>query len=229
MKCVQTIECLNDAIDGALTDELQQEFDAHLAECESCRAEYELLESILAESAGLTASIEPDRDLWPDIESKIARMPQDSNVVGFSAKSLLQWAPLAVAAAVLLIAFGTQLRPEPDAVTPPAQVAATPTPDAPPTNEPDEGAVVLANMEADYAQARESLLEALDARKEELPEELVATIEENLNIIENAVVDIHRALEESPENPELERMLHAAYRSEMTLLQTVVQLDESDS
>lgn len=229
MKCVQTIECINDAIDGALTDELQRAFDAHLAECESCRAEYALMTSILTEASTLTASIQPDRDLWPGIELRIAHTEQESNVVGFPGRSFLRWAPLAAAAAVLLIALGTQLGPVSAPVVPPEVVAVnSPEPDSEPI-EVDGTSVVLAGMEADYAQARETLLEALEARKDELPEDLVNTIEENLNIIENAVVDIHRALEDSPESPELKRMLHAAYRSEMTLLQTVVQADESES
>lgn len=229
MECPQAIECINDAIDEALTDELQLAFNTHLGECDTCRAEYELMKSILADAANLTASIEPDRDLWSGIESAIGRAPQESSVVGFPARSMRLWAPLAAAAAVVLVMMGSQLRSTPNAMAPPEEVAVNPTDEPPALETPDEGAIVFANMESDYAQARVSLLEALEARKGELPEDLVVTIEENLNIIENAVVDIHRALEESPENPELERMLHAAYRSEMTLLQTVVQVDESDS
>lgn len=55
---------------------------------------------------------------------------------------------------------------------------------------------------------------------------MLAVIEENLAIIENAVVDINRAIANNPTNQGLERKLHAAYTSEVTLLRHAVQMDD---
>lgn len=220
MKCKKVSEQLHDAIDGLLAEDAQQAFTDHLASCDSCREEYAFMKNILDETAELPKSIQPDRDLWDGILAKLDTKPESVNVVTFP-KQIKRWAPMvAVAALILVVAslqsFGPNSATDPIAKENPSLSA----------NAPDEKIVAL---EAQYSDARTTLMQALDARKQELPEELVATIEENLNIIENAVVDINRALTENPGNPELERMLHAAYQSEVSLLQAVVGVESDES
>ncbi|MFP6582155.1 MAG: zf-HC2 domain-containing protein [Candidatus Hydrogenedentota bacterium] len=220
MNCEKTLEQLHDAIDGLLAEDAQQAFTDHLADCDSCREEYAFMKNILAETAELPKNIQPDRDLWDDILAKLDVEAKPANVVTFP-KQIKRWAPLVAVAALILVVASLQSF-GPDTATDPVTKETT----VAIANTPDEEIVAL---EAQYADARTTLMQALEARKQELPEDLVATIEENLNIIENAVVDINRALAENPENPELERMLHAAYQSEVSLLQAVVGVESDES
>lgn len=227
MNCEQCIERINDAVDGVLPDKEHAAFMEHLADCDSCGHEYSMMETILAEAHALPKKIDPERDLWSHIHTRIDG-PSGGNILSFPLKKMSVMVPFAAAAALVFMALSGQLRPTDAPTSPPKHAAQQSEPESNPADDPDE-TIDLATMEADYAQARDSLMQALETRRDQLPDELIVTIEENLNIIENAVVDINRALEANPQDPELERMLHAAYRSEVTLLQRVVQLDETES
>jgi hypothetical protein len=81
-------------------------------------------------------------------------------------------------------------------------------------------------FEHEYLQASDELRNALNEKKADLSPEMLAVIEENLSIIEDAVVDINRAIENNPNNEGLEQKLHAAYRTEVTLLRQAVQMED---
>lgn len=221
-QCEKYIEQIHLAIDGDLSEEAQVAFTSHLAECAECRDEYTFMKNILGETANLPRSIQPDRDLWSGIQSRIDVTSKSAEVVPFPKSAIRRWAPLMAAAAVFLVIAGLNYSKTTPPVSPVAYNPTTATLATVPNEE-------LESLESQYAEARSALMQALDDRKGEMPEDLAATIEENLNIIENAVVDINRALEENPENPELERMLHAAYQSEVTLLQAVVGVERDES
>lgn len=213
MNCQDTMEYLNDAIDGTLDEALQQPYDAHMASCPECREEERLMRELLDQAAQLPTNILPERDLWAGIEGKIQNTP--NNVVAFpkARKRLMRTAIAAAAAVIVFMLVTVPIEPETDIAT----------------NEPSQEEIVHQKLQAEYALAKDSLMSALDARKEEMSPEMLATIEDNLNIIENAVVDINRALATNPNDPQLERMLQAAYHSEVTLLQHAVQLEDDDS
>ena len=49
------------------------EVEAHLAACAACREGARKLRQVLAHATALPGSVAPPRDLWPGIESRIAR------------------------------------------------------------------------------------------------------------------------------------------------------------
>lgn len=63
---------LQDYLDDALTPDKRQAVEAHLHTCPACRAEAEALASVTASVAALPRSIEPPRDLWPEIEARLS-------------------------------------------------------------------------------------------------------------------------------------------------------------
>jgi hypothetical protein len=93
-------------------------------------------------------------------------------------------------------------------------------------SEPDERVLALT---AEYDEARSELTDLLEERRDRLPAETLAVLENNLAIIEDAVVDITRALEEYPEDPKLRGMLREAHRREVRVLQQAVQLPNEES
>jgi hypothetical protein len=66
-----TEDLLNGFVDGALEAGARREVESHLAGCASCRAEVAELQALLAATRDLPRAIEPERDLWPQIEGRI--------------------------------------------------------------------------------------------------------------------------------------------------------------
>ncbi len=62
---------LLDYLDGALPPDERQAIDAHLQTCAACRAEKEALASVMTAVDTLPRSIDPPRDLWPEIEARL--------------------------------------------------------------------------------------------------------------------------------------------------------------
>src|SRR5207249_9736386 len=89
---------LNEYADGPLAARDRASVEAHLAGCAGCRAAVAELRSLSAAAASLPRSIEPGRDLWVAIESRI-RQRATWNVQRV-------WRPALAAAAVLVIALG---------------------------------------------------------------------------------------------------------------------------
>ncbi len=63
---------LQDYLDGALTPAERQSVEAHLPTCPACRAEHEALASVMVAVGALPRSVEPPRDLWPEIEARLS-------------------------------------------------------------------------------------------------------------------------------------------------------------
>lgn len=195
MNCQDFAEYPNDAIDGTLDDGLQKPYDDHIASCVDCREEERLMRDLLDRTAQLPADIMPDRELWAGIEEKILETPK--NIIAFP-KFRRRLVQTVMGAAGVFIVFMLITVP----VEPVENIA---------ENEPSQEELDREKLEAEYARAKDSLMLALDARKDAMSPEILAMIEENLNIIENAVVDINRALATNPDDPQLERMLLVAY------------------
>ena len=70
--------------------------------------------------------------------------------------------------------------------------------------------------------AKAALLAELEASREALSPEAIATVEESLEIMEDAVLDVRVALADEPDNPQLERMLIATYKSQVEMLRQAV-------
>ena len=67
--CKHMEERLNDHLDGLLDETERQAVDRHLGECSGCRKTMDRMRSLTERSAGLPESLEPERDLWPEIEA----------------------------------------------------------------------------------------------------------------------------------------------------------------
>lgn len=93
-------ERLNGFVDGTLPVAERAEVERHLVACAACRAEIEELRALLRNAGALPKRIEPPRDLWAGIESRIAVRP--------SARPPFHLWALA-AAAVLIVGLGAAL------------------------------------------------------------------------------------------------------------------------
>jgi anti-sigma factor RsiW len=208
---------LDEYIDGALAPDEALAVERHLADCEVCREELAALRGLLADAASLPASIEPGRDLWPEID---ARLDAEGEPAGVGGRTLWSMRYQLAAAAVLLVVVSS-------AVTSVLSNRNGPRYEARPPGlavESRQGMALVAEwqaVEADYVLAARELVEALEAAKPMLSEEAVQLIESNLRIIDEAIRESRAALALDPTNGELMEMLSATYLKKVEMLQHV--------
>ena len=199
MSCTWVDEHLDDGLDGALPADEARRLAAHLEDCADCRRISEELRSLRRRAAALPKVLEPRRDLWPEIE---ARLPSPRVREGrwrrwSTSNRLERWA------AVLIFAL--------------AGFALLRQGSSPAASGTDFEAVLLG--------ARQELLEErmVLAQASSLPLNR-SLVDEQLEVLEEAIRQIRRALDEDPGNPRLEQALIASYRKQLELLQIALRL-----
>jgi len=191
---------LNEYVDGTVAARDRASVEAHLAECAGCRAAVAELRSLAAAAATLPKSIEPGRDLWAAIETRIRQRPR-RNV------QRVWWFGALAAAAVLVLAFGIY------------RLTAHP-----PDRRTGEGWVAV---QADFDRATNELGVILAAERGRLRPETVAVLERNLAVIDAAIAESRAALARDPANAELRRLFAAVSRQKVELLQWVTRVAAS--
>ena len=154
----------------------------------------------------LATEISPERDLWPDIATAITA-PRRS-----------RWTPMFAQAAAIVLLVGAS-----SAITYVA-VKSDSSPDV--SIEPElvfEQASFGGNynLGPGFQDARNSLRAELDVELARLSPEARTDIQENLDMIHKAIVDINAVLEDEPDNFLLQQKLLRAYRDELTMLSRV--------
>lgn len=203
------LDRLDDYVDGALDEAAFQEVELHLAECTDCASEHRFLRELLARAAGLPAAVAPPRDLWPGIAPRLTRpaLPRSYWLTGLAA------------AAAVVVAVTISVRPHPGA-TPASPEAGGVITEASMKGLPPE----LVEAEAQYERATALLLQALAARRDSLPKETVASLDENLRAIDQALVDVRAAVRADPNNPRLNHLLASTHQRKVETLRRVVKL-----
>ncbi len=186
---------LNEYVDGTLAAHDRASVEAHLADCAACRAAVAELRALVAGAGRLPQSINPPRDLWPVIGSRIAQ-PATWNV------QRLRWRAALAAAAVLVIALGFYR------LLPPFAAHDHPA---------GEGAGWAA-VQADFDRTTSELGLIFAAERERLRPETVALLERSLAIIDAAIAESRAALARDPASVELRGLFAAAARQKVELL-----------
>lgn len=217
MNCHDVLERIDLYLEGELSASERELFSAHLTTCASCRLEVEGTRELRDRAAALPRSLEPTRDLWPEIEARIA----DTKIVRgrFSHRTY----PALKAAAAVLVLVGSVVAAfligRGQAVGPEARLG-----DQDRSARAVPASLAVRAVENDFAAASNELLAALEARRSELSPETYETIMQNLAIIDQAIAGIDAALDEHPESPRLTRQLAVAHRQQIDLLERAVRL-----
>ncbi len=176
-------------------------------------------DALLRTVGRLSQSIEPARDLWPAIESRL-----DEPASGRGARVQMSWG-YAMAAAIGCMALGalvsySLLRQDTAPAISTESVAAT-------SNRP---AVLQARfggyaaLGPEYERARADLVIKLAERLHRLPPMARVKVERNLDEIQRAVTEINAALELAPDDRLLQELLLDTYQDELKLLAHVNQI-----
>jgi predicted anti-sigma-YlaC factor YlaD len=219
MTCQELNTRLDDWLDGALPPPAAAEAEAHLATCDACREDARKLRQLLAHATALPGSVAPPHDLWPGIESRIARGGW-SRLFAWDNPMLLAAAAVVVVGLLAVVFVHRSPGTVPTVEIPVASPATLERVSAGPAVEDP----VLAQAERDYETAANALLGALQQRRRALTPETIAGVQQNLQVIDRALVEVRQALAKDPHNPELNRMLVATHRKKVDVLQRVVRL-----
>jgi anti-sigma factor RsiW len=205
--CDETLERLDDYVDGALDEAAFQEVELHLAGCADCAAEHRMLRELLDRAAALPRAIAPPRDLWPGIAERLSPRRTTAS----------RWTMGLAAAAALAVATTLATRPHagPAGTTPVTTPVGAATEGLPPA---------LEAAEAEYARATAQLMAAIETRRGALPPRTVATLEENLKTIDAALAEVRTALRSDPSNPHLNLLLASTHQRKVEVLRQVVRL-----
>lgn len=244
MESEHWIDRLSEHLDGDLSAAERAECGAHLAECPRCAGALEELRAVVAQ-ASLLPDLPPGRDLWPGIESRLtprasrgSRGSRGSRAATAPADGVddgiipLRWRrrvavtiPQLAAAAIALVVFsvGAMWLALGGAAGPDPAVSAGPAGAAGPGGAPQ---IVFA---AAYNQAIAELEVEFDRRRSELDPETVRVVEENLAIIDAAILDAGRALEADPASGFLNTHLANAMRQKVDLLRRVAVIERTES
>lgn len=189
---------INDFADGSLSADELRLAQQHVQTCAECSAEVDAVRALVLSVNGLPRSIEPARDLRPQLWTQVDR------------RSLWSWRYQLVAAAMVLIAISSIVtativggrESEPIGVAGIDQTVA----------------VDLVGLERQYSTEVEDLQRVLRRNREQLAPETVRILEENLAIIDAAIGEARAALERDPQSAMLGELLRSAYQRKLDLL-----------
>jgi hypothetical protein len=172
----------------------------------------------------LPQSLEPTRDLWPQIEAQIRAPPQSSEARTparprarglpswrFAAAAALGFMACALAAGLWWLHAG--------GASPLSTHAAGAGVVAQGGGQPASGAIPVSAR--DEAARRAALLRSLDARLQALPAPTQQKVRADLQVIEKSIQDIQAALGRDPGNALLHEMLRETEQDEQHLASTV--------
>lgn len=201
---------MHEELDGELPPALRALLDAHCAACPECARMRDDLRALRDAARALPTTIEPPAELWDRINAVLPDSP--GSVVplrpkGFWNTARPYLAAACVAGAVLAAALLRGMPPD---------GVATPPGDGP--------LALVESLEAEYGAARAEFLQALEAREAALPGDTLATVRENLAVIDGAVEEIRLALDADPANLGLMELLVAARGRELALYAAVLDL-----
>jgi anti-sigma factor RsiW len=218
---------LSEYIDDELPAADRQAIEAHLGQCDACRATVGELRRVVARAAHLKDAA-PLNDLWPGIDSRIRAGSTTARVSLFrraiSARLSLTIPQVAAAGLTLIVLSGGLVwmarSGDPRADVPPVRAQV----------HEEEPSVALANFaDKSYDAAIAQLERTLDEGRKSLDPETVRVLEQNLAAIDRAIDQCRRALESDPSNVYLNTHLADARQRKLVLLRRATALTTKGS
>lgn len=220
---------LSEYIDGELTASERGEIEAHLVSCAECSRLVDDLRAVVAAARGVGEE-PPTWDLWPGIARRLEARRPEPHVVSIESRrraprrfsfSIPQLAAASLAVALLSAAAvwmtiregGTPLGPSP--VTSPAGSGA-------PVTEVSDTEDSVPPGVAEYEAAIADLERLLDQAG--IDPETREAIDENLAVIDQAIRQTRRALEEDPNDVYLNTHLASTMQRKIDVLQGAARL-----
>ncbi len=239
MKCQDVQQALDAQLIGTLGREEAEALDAHLAGCAECQA-------LVADARHLQAELRllgvegPSPRAWERLSARLEEDPEFQRAAGEAVEAdpgtrRLDWRWVALAAALVLVIAGSLVglrRGLGTAPVAPAPVVAT-SPATSPAEAPADATpgdlVTSIESELDLAAKHyENAITGLERVASEtdspIDPAVMATVKENLEIIDQAIDDSRQALRTDPQSQLAQESLFDAFRRKVALLQDTIAL-----
>lgn len=226
MRCEDVRQQLDDYVDGALAAEARAALDGHIASCRDCAAELATLRQLLQTAQELPAGIAPRRDLWPDLARRLEAHPLRRAPAREHGKRHGIWMPAYgfAAAAMLLVAVGLWFWSQSgsggnghDANGLVAQFeegpAFTPQEIMPAT---------AAALERECVGAGKMLQASVVGRNTASGDAMASSLTSGLDALDRSIAETQAALEQSPDDPNLMKLLTVRYQQKLALLYSAI-------
>jgi hypothetical protein len=215
MTCTECREFLEAGIGDDLDPADRRALEEHLENCGRCRLKAEELAALNRAVGELPREIAPARDLWPGIRTRLEQVDATEREFRIWRFPRLTH-PLAAAAALLAVLIGALTLLS----TPGGRYAGLERF----SGDRTIGLITTAAMERQYLGAAEELLYAMAEARSTLPETTLAVIDENLDLVDQAISDSRTAVQKYPSDVELQSMLAAAWEQKLALLQQTARM-----
>jgi hypothetical protein len=226
MTCTDLRDHLADLVEGSTPPAHREAIDQHLATCEACRRLVADLRRIV-QTAGTLDRLPLPPGSWSRLAARLEKEP------GFGSldrPARLSWRWLAVAA-VLVAAVGLAVwsvvspgRVPGPVTEPAATTAATPAGNARPAALVETIEMELEQAGRHYENAFKALEQMAASEDSPLDPAVMATLRENLAVIDKAIDESRVALGANPEDPLAQESLLEAFRRKVGLLQDTIAL-----
>lgn len=232
----ELVRSLDSYLDGTISDEARRSVETHLASCASCRDDLQKMGRLLDHAAVLRdRPATPSRDLWPHIRSRLDPAPARRSgrrpvlKLRFAWTPGLRWAMAAVVLLAVIWVVGNLLPgPGPDDLADGGagkpsgsgsvhEAAAVPGSGSMPVGSADLTAELNA-LDAEYAASRRLVVQAAEAALDADRDPGWAVFKQSLDVLDEAISESRRALEEHPESVGLQRVLLITYQKQLDLL-----------
>jgi hypothetical protein len=214
-------------VDGTIGSIRRAELEMHLVQCDDCRALLDDLRKIHDAAAALPVIEAPDR-AWLQIAG---RLRQEGRITSQAPATVPKRRPIGVwlaAAAAIVIAAGTALvllvPRTPPATQNAAAPASAPAGTAAPAPSVEEVQTKVDAAQAQFETAIAELEKVAKANQQALDPGTSATIEKNLNILDDAIAQNRAAVKAEPASVAARETLFEALRQKVTLLQDTISL-----
>jgi len=214
---------LSQLVDGLLPDATAQAMvREHLENCAACRGLLQDLERLRRASRGLGPIAPPDH-VWLEVAGQLrltesAPAPVPRRTAAPTRAALIQW--IGLAAALVLVTAGAYVFVRPDPASAPLQTGGN----AQPSGTVEAVAEELALATKHYENAITELEALSQSDSGTLDPTVTKTLQQNIQIIDQAIAASRGALAQDPGNEPARESLFEALRRKVSVLQATVTL-----
>jgi hypothetical protein len=225
MTCDRCQSLIDDYVDGAIDPDARKDVEAHLVECDACRAMAEDFGTIRRTARELEPHTPPP-SVWSKLSASLEGERRRGILGGISGGGISAWAPLATAALIAVVvglAAWVAIQRQSAPAQPPQAAAA---PQASPAEQELVQSVEteLKLAEEHYQKAIAGLEQITRAESAALDPQVSAVLQKNLAVIDDAIGESRAALQTQPTNEVAQESLFQALRNKVSLLQDTVLL-----
>ena len=222
MACERYTNAIQELADGTLGPIRRAELNIHLDECAACRGLADDLMRIRTLATSLDRLSPPDR-IWTQVAG---RLRQEGRFSSPPPGAAMPWrfAPLAIAASLLLIVGVALYELYPRTGRDPAHVTQQATGNAPQGDAVQGVEEEFRLAEQHYQNAIAKLEEAAKTDNDAIDAQTAAMLQKNLQLIDQAIAESRAALRSEPQSVPARDSLFEALKRKVVLLQDTIAL-----